>query len=72
MQEQSLKLRIWDHVSLGLQSTWMELSGMKLKEVKEIKTKRICLYQICFRVTIPQYNLAWEEFYGNTNGLLDY
>ena len=43
MQEQSLKLRIWDHVSLGLQSTWMELSGMKLKEVKEIKQKESIL-----------------------------
>ena len=37
MQEQSLNLTAWALVSQELLLTWMELSGMKLKEVKLIK-----------------------------------
>jgi len=46
---------------------WNETKGGEGNE-----GKRIHFDETCFRVTIPQYNLAWEEFYGNTNGLLDY
>ena len=39
MQEQSQSLIVLVPASLELQSTWMELCGMKLKEVKQMKQK---------------------------------
>ena len=53
--------------------TTINLDGIVWNETKGgegNKAKRICFDEIYFRVTIPQYNLAWEEFYGNINGLL--
>ena len=60
MLEQSLNLTVWDLVSLGLSSTWMELSGMKLKEVKEIKKllkESVCIKYVSGLLTL---NITWR------------
>ena len=54
--------------------TTINLDGIVWNETKGgkgNKAKRICFDEICFRVAIPQYNLAGEELYGNINGLLN-
>ena len=57
-QEQSLNLTAWAHVSQELLLTWMELSGMKLKEVKEIKQKESVLMK--YVSGLLSLNITWR------------
>ena len=72
MPEPSLTRTVLDLVNLELLLIWMELSGMKQKEVKHCRVKPDCFYQQIYnRFTLTKYHLEREKFYGNFNGLFN-